>query len=234
VALYWQAQRDTLADLTVGLQLRDAAGQVWAEQAGRPADGTYPTTRWVTGEIVRDTHDLTVDAAAPPGDLRLLLLVGASEVSLTTVPIVGRQHVFQAPAVSHPMTTDLEGARFLGYDLTATAVPPGEPIGFTLYWQCLAKTETSYKVFVHLVDAEYETWGQVDRIPCAGECPTTSWLPGEYLVETYQLVPKPETPPGTYRIAIGLYDEQTGARLPRVDGVGDHILLDAAITVQRP
>jgi hypothetical protein len=232
VALYWQAQRDNLADLLVALQLRDAAGQVWGYHASPPVDGLYPTTSWIAGEIVRDVHDLTVEAAVSPGELQLVLLVGGQVTPLGTVPIVGRQHVFDEPTVSHPQPVDLAGARFLGYDLSVTTVQADQPVPLTLYWECLDKLETPYKLFIHLVDDQYGIWGQVDRVPCDGECPTTSWLPGEYLTGVYQLVPKPDIPPGTYRIAIGLYDEQTGTRLPRADGTGDHILLDATITVQ--
>jgi hypothetical protein len=130
------------------------------------------------------------------------------------------------------MPVDLAQARFLGYDLDPGTVKPGETLRLTLYWQCRDRMTTSYKVFVHLIDAGYGVWGQVDRLPCGGECSTTGWLPGEYLMDAYELVPRPETPPGMYRIAVGLYDEQTGARLSRVDGTGDHVLLDAVVTVQ--
>jgi hypothetical protein len=46
---------------------------------------------------------------------------------------------------------------------------------------------------------------------------------------------KPETPPGTYRLEVGLYDPATFARLPVSDAqgqsLGDRVLLDTPLEV---
>jgi len=59
--------------------------------------------------------------------------------------------------------------------------------------------------------------------------PTSGWVEGEYLVDSYQIPVKPEAPGGGYVIEIGMYEESTGTRLPAFDiqgqAIGDKIVL---------
>ena len=118
---------------------------------------------------------------------------------------------------------------FLGYDLSPTAVLPGETIYLALYWQALGEMNVSYTVFTHLLDTTQHTWGQRDSVPGADTLPTTSWMEGEILTDEYEIVVNPEAPPGEYVIEIGMYDASTGERLPiHMDGQrleGDRLLL---------
>ena len=61
---------------------------------------------------------------------------------------------------------------------------------------------------------------QQDSRPCGGECPASSWLPGEVLIETIQLQTPAGLPPGSYRLAVGWYDAATVQRLATVDAAG--------------
>jgi len=76
-------------------------------------------------------------------------------------------------------------------------------------------------VFVHIVDSDSgEFVGQVDRVPLDGLRPTAGWRAGEVLMDEYAIPLPPDLPPGTYQINIGLYDPDTGQRLPvMLDGV---------------
>lgn len=44
-----------------------------AEHDGRPANWTLPTTCWLPGQVIRDTHPITVDPDARPGDYYVLV-----------------------------------------------------------------------------------------------------------------------------------------------------------------
>lgn len=46
----------------------ETGGPVWAQQDTEPMEGRFPTTEWPSGMLVKDTHTLQIDPAAPAGD----------------------------------------------------------------------------------------------------------------------------------------------------------------------
>jgi hypothetical protein len=88
--------------------------------------------------------------------------------------------------------------------------------------------ETSYSVFVHLLDGEGQVGGQRDRVPAheAAPAPTTGWVPGQIVVDAYEVPLDLDAPPGTYRIEVGMYDPREMARLPIVDEEGEPLASD--------
>ena len=63
-----------------------------------------------------------------------------------------------------------------------------------------------------------------------GTYPTTSWLPGEVVIDEYEIVVDATAPAGEYQIEVGMYDLATMQRLPAFDEQGaplpsDRILL---------
>jgi hypothetical protein len=149
---------------------------------------------------------------------------------LGVVEVRGRPHQFDVPEIQHPLEARLgDGVLFLGYDMGSDDVKPGDTLELILYWQALQELQVSYTVFAHLLDVKNQIWGQIDSIPGRGDAPTTGWIPGETITDEYQLVVDPEAPPAEYIIEIGMYDANTGERLPAYGGteesVGDRILL---------
>ncbi|MBI1800931.1 MAG: DUF2723 domain-containing protein [Chloroflexi bacterium] len=69
LALYWRATRPMALDLAISLrplnggQLLNAEGQPIVIDSLHPVGGFYPTTRWLTGEIVRDDYALPAEGA---------------------------------------------------------------------------------------------------------------------------------------------------------------------------
>jgi hypothetical protein len=66
--------------------------------------------------------------------------------------------------------------------------------------------------------------------------PTSAWSPGVSLRDTHGVFIEPGTPPGPHRLIVGLYNSQTGQRLPvRVgaDSLGDFVPL-AEVEVVKP
>ena len=84
----------------------------------------------------------------------------------------------------------------------------------------MGQVGTSYTVFTHLLDASEKVRGQHDGIPVGGNSPTTSWADGEVIKDVHDIVLSADSPPGDYAIEIGLYDANTGERLPVADAKG--------------
>ena len=139
-----------------------------------------------------------------------------------------------APTVQYEVRLG-DHIRFLGYDLPKPELsadwrsPRDQPLAVTLYWQVTAPVDTSYTVFTHLVGPDGQTWGQLDSVPQGGARPTTIWLPGETIVDHYEIPLKPGAPAGDYTLALGLYDFQTMQRLPAVDASGQRLPEDRVL-----
>ena len=225
VALYWKALRSVHGDYVMTMQLNDQHGRVWAEERGRPVYGTYPTTEWAPGEVLRDWHDLTLEPSIPDGSYQLELQVREAgqvvgEISLGAVEVTGRARQFQIPEMQHALGVRLgEQVTLLGYDLSADRMQAGETLTLTLYWQALTQMDTSYTVFTHLLDQEGRVWSQKDNVPGGGQLPTTSWVEGEIIEDRYEIEVRREAPAGEYVLEIGMYQWETGDRL---EVLGEH------------
>jgi hypothetical protein len=71
----------------------------------------------------------------------------------------------------------------------------------------------NHTVFTHLIDGRGGIWGQKDNQPVDGFYPTGGWTAGEIVRDQYDLTISPETSPGLYRTAVGMYRAETGERL---------------------
>lgn len=99
-------------------------------------------------------------------------------------------------------------------------VRSGEALPLTLYWRALAPTATAYTVFLQVIDEDGSKAGQLDRPPCNGGCPTTSWRPGDLIGEWLEIPIDADAPPGDYQVIAGMYDLASGERLPWFDAEG--------------
>jgi len=103
---------------------------------------------------------------------------------------------------------------WLGYDLSAESVFPGQVFNLTLYWQAQRELDTVYSSFAHLIDERANLYAQKDNLH-PGNTPTTTWRRREFNVDRHPIEVPAGTPPGDYWIEIGMYDPRTGARLLR-------------------
>jgi hypothetical protein len=99
-------------------------------------------------------------------------------------------------------------------------VDDGEALAVTVNWQALQPVDFDYNVFVHAVDESGALLAQWDGQPQRGgePYPMTSWVAGEVVSDTYPLQMAPADRDRLAAIALGLYNWQTGARLPVGDG----------------
>ena len=233
VTLLWRQTARTSVDYIVALRI-GAAGAVTTRPA---AAGRYPTSHWRVGELVRDQTELRLPQTTPAGPTTIevgLLAPGAAAPAawamLGTVEVDSVQRVFAEPAIANRIDLDLGArARLLGYKLEPASLKPGANARLTLYWQALADGDHQYRVFTHLLDANNKIWAQRDGEPKDWTRPTSTWLRGEIVEDTYDLPVQPDTPPGSYEIEVGMYDPATSARLAVTDrsgaSEGDRIVL---------
>ena len=153
-----------------------------------------------------------------------------SETDRAVVDYIKIQGDAVPPSPQYPLPANLgDEVALLGYDLTPTVVAPGEAIRLTLYWKAQRAIERDYTVFVHLIDGAEQIWGQKDNQPEEGFYPTSHWDIGEVVKDGYEVLVEPDTPPGRYRLEIGMYLLATGERLSVLDEEGqpmaDRVLL---------
>jgi hypothetical protein len=138
--------------------------------------------------------------------------------------------------IRHPLDLVLgEDILLLGYSIANPEVAAGDILQLTLFWQTSKPIEQRYKVFTHILDGRSHIVGQRDAEPVGGMRPTTTWQEGEMLADNYGVLVLPGTPPGEHQLEIGMYDLETGERLPvSKDGepLGDHILLEPVEVLQ--
>ncbi len=71
LTLYWQALGSADRPYTVFVHLLDRAGAIRGYGDSEPGAGSLPTTGWLPGEYLADTHQVILDSGAPPGEYRV-------------------------------------------------------------------------------------------------------------------------------------------------------------------
>ena len=67
-----------------------------------------------------------------------------------------------------------------------------------------------YTVSLRLLAPDGHPVGQHDSWPAGGLLPTSLWRPGDYVQDRHPLTLPPDLPPGTYQLAVVIYDSATG------------------------
>jgi hypothetical protein len=102
----------------------------------------------------------------------------------------------------------------VGFTLLTPEIHAGDFLVLNLYWRALASPELDYTIFIHVLDEAGNFITQKDTMPADGASPTSRWQPGQFVEDSHS-IPVPENmPPGEYHILVGMYDFQTGMRLP--------------------
>ena len=115
--------------------------------------------------------------------------------------------------------------RLLGYSLDGDTVAPGEELRLALFWEVLEPLDQDYTAFTHLL-GEYNpatggpVWAGHDGQPDGGHYPTSTWQPGQIVIDVHSLQLPAETPRGLYPLEAGLYLLETLSRLPVTGSTG--------------
>jgi hypothetical protein len=135
-------------------------------------------------------------------------------------PAVGRREV-----VSRLLPEGTGDGLVLARFQAAGAVKAGEAFPVALLWKVLSPPGRNYSVFVHLEDGAGKVYGYGDSSPRAGRYPTSVWAEGETVQDRHHVQVKPKTPPGHYRLLVGMYDDE--GRVPAYQKDGTRWLHDA-------
>lgn len=91
-------------------------------------------------------------------------------------------------------------------ELVSANVLRGDSVILLLHWRALASIADDYTVAVSLVDATGKHVATYAREPRRGQAPTSTWQPGQTILDAIQLPVSPDAPPGVYRVEIALVD----------------------------
>jgi len=247
LTLFWQCDAPAACEgFTV--RLEDESGQTartWQLPLVREG---FAAGDWPSHGRLRGQYQLQLPAALMTGAYRFVLgddvalepiQVAAPERQYTPPPLslevnapfatAGGQSVATLVGLTAPSPQPSPEGR--GSLLPCAPSPQPSPEGrggllscaVPLLWRAEAETPTDYRVFVHLVDATGNIVAQSDAAPAGWTRPTTSWLPGEYVLDTHTLTLPATLPDGPLSLRVGLYDPDTGARL--LSGAADFAIV---------
>jgi hypothetical protein len=103
----------------------------------------------------------------------------------------------------------------------ASPFTPDQPLEMLTYWRLQAETERPLKIFVHLLNGRGEVVAQHDGL----DIRLPGLQPGAEFAQLHTIPWPPALPPGSYALQVGIYDAETGERLPLDAVPSDHILL---------
>jgi hypothetical protein len=238
VTLFWQAQAQMRDEYEVLVRLVDDNRQARSNGDARPTDWVYPTTFWRPNlDKIAAQHRISPPALPlQPGRYWLavsifdpalgqrLPLTGGASASPDTFFIGPLKVPLPPPAA--PITPSGQPVSFgqvaelVGFELDRQTVAPGEAIQLSLLWQAKISPQVDYTVFVHLIGPDDHLVAGNDTQPLGGRYPTTIWSTGERILDRHTLTIPAELPPGSYQLAIGLYQHASGERLPLVASDG--------------
>jgi hypothetical protein len=241
VTFLWQAIEAPGGDWQMQLRLEGGG-----REAGTSVEHlmpAFPTSQWLPGDTFLGLAAMRVPADWPAGRYSLSEQLhgpeGSVARSLGFVHVEERPVLRRAPRIAHPRRDELGASiRLLGYELEPRTLVPGEVLHLTLYWQSIETPAGNYKVFNHLVGTDGFLGGQADGLPGGSLVLTGEWVPGEVIIDRYEVVMEEDAPPGDYTLLTGMYRPDDGYRLPALDGNGEHWPNDAivvdVIAVERP
>ncbi len=128
------------------------------------------------------------------------------------------------PARAQPVAQFEQGIALQDYNVTvsqpATGTLNSRDLGVFLRWRVDRPVASSYKVFVHAVDDSGQMIAQDDSIPAVWTYPTNVWPAGESVTDFHWIRSAQLDANKPYTLSVGLYDENTGTRLNRLDDAG--------------
>ena len=95
-----------------------------------------------------------------------------------------------------------ESLELLGWEMP-TRIHLGEPFQIALYYKVLKPLDRSWKVFIHMDGPKMRV--NADHDPVGGRCPTSTWKPGDVIVDRTTLRVGAPFDAGTYEVWTGFF-----------------------------
>jgi len=234
VTLYWQPQAEIEHDYSSYVHLVDDAGRGITQSDHQLGGDYYPTSLWRPGEVLRDSHVLTIPQDAGSGVYRLLAgmyqypsmepLGGPADIGLLAVKDPNEVQM-TLPGDTQSATDAVRRIQVeFGERITLLGNEPevlDDGLELTLYWQAERPLDQNWTVFVHVVDSAGDLVFQRDSQPRDGRYPTSVWDQGEVVEDRHWLALPSELPDGDYQVVLGLYSVDSEQRLPVLDSEGN-------------
>lgn len=152
-----------------------------------------------------------------------LEVVAPASVVLRTIPVLSRR----------VDTSGLEDVQYVfdnGIEISGLLVEQDDSDDLTLRfaWSTRARLSTELVQFIHLQSVEDDAYFAFDGLTFDGRYLMRDWVPGMVEIDDHQIQLDGDIPDGQYRLLTGLYDLQSGERLPVYDEQGEP-LVDWAI-----
>jgi hypothetical protein len=240
VDVVWRGMNDHLRDLQVVWEVRDQADQKMFST--RLPLSVYPTAAWREGEVIGARYVLRFPVDLRPADYHVSIGVADSDGKLLEggmftpfdVRLLHRERLFDQPQPQHQVDAHFDdpASTLLGADYPTQTLHAGDMLPLTLYWQAGTTTDNLYTVFAHLETLNGSVIAQRDSQPQGGGMPTASWATGQVIPDQYPLQIPPDTPPGAYRIVVGMYNPLDGTHLIDTRTGEGQVVLGPAIIVK--
>ncbi|MCA9957529.1 MAG: glycosyltransferase family 39 protein, partial [Anaerolineales bacterium] len=158
----------------------------------------------------------------------LLLLIVAVLAILAPIHIIWpAYHPQQLPAAAFAQTETLnwqfgDMAQLLRVTPQQSSAQANSTLPVEVCWRTLARAQSDYLVFIHLVGPDNAVIAHRDTIPGLGTYPTTAWQPDTYFCDRIEVRLWDNIPQTlVYNIEVGLIDVGREARLPIYDQAGN-------------
>lgn len=233
IQLYWRARRELSEDYHSFLHLVGHDRRTLAALDKMPGQEIARPRFWDQAYVESDTYHLRIPSDAQGGlyyprvgfydydDLDRFLVTldettADDAIDLMPIKVVAPQKA----TPQHPLQIRYgDFGSLLGYTLTPdnTSIQPGATLTITLFYRGVRPADRPYTQFFHLYSPDRGMAGQLDQPPLRGGNPTNTWQPGEIILEQVSLTVSPDALPGQYVLNIGMYDPETGDRVPLVN-----------------
>jgi len=192
--------------LPFNLPAEDARAQIVFERALRDAErvwlitwyGPGDTENWYEEQLRQEWASVSEEWG---DDLRLLLMA-------------------RPPHTDHRSenATTFDSIRLFAYSLQRSH----DTLFVEIAWQAVESIPQDYITFVHVLDSEMHLIAQQDRPPLGGYRPTTSWVPGEIVVDRFAF-PLSGKQLAEAQVMIGWYEWPSLERLPVRNEIGKSV-----------
>jgi hypothetical protein len=201
----WLNQQPDIPDVRVAATMTTGL-QSYLRTGAQAVVPDAPELPLATGYIVVYARNVQWDPPRPP-----FAEFYGHETPAHVVRIHGIDYawIYRAPPPSDGLRqADFGSAIHLrGYSLVG-APERGKPLVVHLVWKAREQPSADYMLFAHLIGADSQTYARID-LPYH----TSAWPAGRYQ-QSELVVPLPaDLPAGAYRLVIGLYEPNGGARL---------------------
>ncbi|MBN1641400.1 MAG: glycosyltransferase family 39 protein [Anaerolineae bacterium] len=222
-----QTFRATLGTNDVTLRWFDARGALVLPGGGRKSwyalADTTPLHPYLRERFFADRPPWGRQQTAGGGRIYELYCLPAETARERFVPASGALPVWHSPALTFPpdyeryalrLPVDLRDLSFLGYELRADVLRPGDEVLLLTFWRVEGQLDPPLALFVHLLDAKGTVRAQHD----AFSVDPAGLEPGDVLVQLHRFSIPPDLAPGEYPLEIGAYHTDTMQRWQIYDG----------------